>query len=92
MKSKLIVYELSNLDQYHKVLVNRTLFGYLDNSNKGAYQYRRVGILDKIPHLKLLRGAIIVRDKDQSKVVLALKGHKVQPKVFDIGVKQSMLH
>jgi len=92
MKAKLIVYELSELDQYHKVLVNRTLFGYLDNSNKGAYQYKRKGILDKIPHLRLLRGAIIVKNKDQSKVVLALKSHKVRPRVFDIGIKQTMLH
>jgi len=92
MKAKLIVYELSTLDQYHKVLVNRTLFGYLDNSNKGAYQYRRKGILDGILHFRLLRGAIIVKDKDQNKVVLALKNHKVKPKVFSIGVKQSMLH
>jgi hypothetical protein len=92
MKAKLIVYELSDLDQYHKVLVNRTLFGYLDNSNKGAYQYRRKGVLDKIPHFKLLRGAIIVKDKDRSKVVLALKNHKVRPKTFDISIKQSMLH
>jgi hypothetical protein len=92
MKAKLIVYELSDLDQYHKVLVNRTLFGYLDNSNKGAYQYRREGILDKIPHLRLLRGAIIVKGKDQKKVLLALKSHRVQPKVFEISIKQSILH
>ncbi|MBU4117090.1 MAG: hypothetical protein KKG94_05035 [Nanoarchaeota archaeon] len=92
MKAKLIVYELSDLDQYHKVLVNRTLFGYLDNSNNGAYQYKRDGILDKIPHLRLLRGAIIVKDKDQNKILLALKSHKVQPKVFEIGIKSSILH
>ncbi len=92
MKAKLIVYELSNLDQYHKVLVNRTLFGYLDNSNKGSYQYRRKGILDEIPHFRLLRGAVIVENKNQNKVILALKSHKIKPQVFDIGIKQSMLH
>ena len=92
MKAKLVVYELSDLDQYHKVLVNRTLFGYLDNSNKGSYQYRRKGILDEISHFRLLRGAIIVKDKDQKKVILALKSHKIKPQVFDISVKSSMLH
>jgi len=92
MKTKLIVYELSGLDQYHKVLVNRALFGYLDNSNKGSYQYKRKGILDEIPHSRLLRGAIIVRTADQNKVILTLKKHKVKPKVFDITVKQSMLN
>jgi hypothetical protein len=92
MKAKLIVYELSELDQYHKVLVNRNLFGYLDNSNKGSYQYRRKGILDEIPHFRLLRGAIIVEDKDKNKVILALKSHKIKPKLFDIEIKQSLLY
>lgn len=92
MKAKLIVYELSGLDQYHKVLVNRTLFGYIDNSNKGAYQYERKGVLDKVQHLRLLKGAIIIKIKDQNKVVSALKKHKVKPKVFDINIEQSMLH
>lgn len=92
MKAKLIVYELSDLDQYHKVLVNRALFGYMDNSNKGAYQYERKGILDKIKHLRLLKGAIIVEIKNQKKVVSVLKKHKVKPGVFDIGIKPSTLH
>jgi len=92
MRAKLIVYELSGLDQYHKVLVNRALFGYLDNSNKGNYQYRRKGILDEIPHLRLLRGAIVVKDIDKGEIISVLKSHKIKPKVFNIEVKHSMLH
>jgi len=92
MKAKLIVYELSNLNQYHKVLVNRALFGYIDNSNKGTYRYERKGILDKIQHIRLLKGAIIVKTKDQNKVLFILKKYNIKPYVFDIRVKPSMLH
>lgn len=92
MKAKLITYELSGLDQYHKVLLNRALFGYLDNSNKGAYQYKRKGILDKIPNFRLPKGALIVKDEDQNKILIILKKHKAKYKLFDISVKQSMLH
>jgi len=92
MKAKLITYKLSNLDQYHKVLVNRSLFGYTDNSNKGSYQYERRGVIAEIPHFKLLRGAIIVRNEDQKIISSVLKKHKVRHRVFDIIIKNTMLH
>lgn len=92
MRAKLIVYELTKLEQYHKVLVNRALFGFTDNSNKGSYMYKRGGVLSNLPHKRLIRGAIIVKDKDSKKVISVLQGYKVKPKVFDITVKPSILH
>ena len=92
MKAKLIIYELAKLEQYHKVLVNRALFGFTDNSNKGSYIYRRGGVLSNNPHVKLIRGAIIVKEKDGKKVTSVLHNYKVKPKVFDISIKQSLLH
>lgn len=92
MKAKLIIYELVKLEQYHKVLVNRALFGFTDNSNKGSYMYKRGGVLSNLPHKRLIRGAIIVKDKDSKKVISVLQSYKVNPKVFDIVVESSMLH
>lgn len=92
MKAKLIIYELAKLKQYHKVLVNRALFGFTDNSNKGSYLYKRGGVLSNIPHIRLTRGVIIVRKVDGSRVISVLNSYKVKPNVFDIIVKQSMLH
>lgn len=92
MKATLIAYKLANLKQYHKVLVNRALFGFTDNSNKGAYMYKRGGILSNLPHMKLIRGAVIVKKKDSAKVISVLHSYKVRTQVFDIIIKQSMLH
>ena len=92
MKAKLIIYKLTNLDQYHKVLVNRNLFGFIDNSNNNSYHYKRKGILKEIPNFRLPKGAIIVKEGDHIKVISILHKHKVKPKVFDISIKQSMLH
>jgi len=91
MKAKLIVYSITKLDQYHKVLVNRALFGFIDNSNKGQYQYKRRGILDKIPKFRLPKGAVIVKNGDQGKVISVLKKGKAKYDTYDIEVKQSML-
>ena len=92
MKAKLITYELSNLDQYHKVLVNRELFGYLDNSNKGRYQYRRKGILSNISYFKLVNGALIIKDNDKDKVTSILKKYKINYNILSIIPKKQMLN
>jgi len=92
MKAKLIIYELKKLEQYHKVLVNRALFGFTDNSNKGSYLYKRGGILSNIPHIRITRGVIVVRNVDGNRVISVLNSHKVKPKVFDITIKKSLLH
>jgi len=92
MRAKLIIYELTKLKQYHKVLVNRALFGFTDNSNKGSYLYKRGGVLSNIPHIRLIRGAIVVKKIDGNKVISVLKSYKVKPKVFDVTIKQSLLY
>jgi len=92
MKAKLIIYELAKLKQYHKVLVNRALFGFTDNSNKGSYIYKRGGVLSNIPHKRLIRGAIIVKEKDGKRVISVLHSYKIKPKIFDISIKQLVLH
>jgi hypothetical protein len=92
MKAKLIIYELSKLEQYHKVLVNRALFGFMDNSNKGSYLYKRGGVLSNLPHLRLIRGVIVVKAKDSSRIISVLESYKVKPKVFNISIESSMLY
>lgn len=92
MRARLIIYKLAKLEQYHKVLVNRALFGFTDNSNKGSYMYKRGGVLSNLPHMRLIKGAIIVKEKDSNKVISVLHSYKVKPKVFSIIIKESMLH
>jgi len=92
MRARLIIYKLAKLEQYHKVLVNRALFGFTDNSNKGSYMYKRGGVLSNLPHMRLIKGAIIVKEKDSKKVISILHSYKVKPKVFSITIKKSMLH
>lgn len=51
----------------------REFYGYMDKSNYGKYQYRRKGLLDRIPHIKLIRGAIIIQKGNCNKVTQFLK-------------------
>lgn len=54
----------------------RKLFwGYTDFSNKGQYRYFRKGLLSEIPHIKLIRSVIVVRNEDCDRIVEFLKNH-----------------
>lgn len=44
------------------------LYGQSVSSWGGKYRYRRTGILDGLPHRKLLRGVVIVHQSDLPKV------------------------
>lgn len=91
MKSKIIVYDLSKLDHYHKVLLNRAMFGFIDNSNNGAYRYSRKGILEGVLHKRLMKGALIAKMPDAKKILAVLKQHKANVYSYNISVKPSML-
>ena len=91
MKANLIVYDLTKLEHYHKVLFNRTLFGFTDNSNHGSYQYKREGILSKIDHLRLLKGAIIVKMSDIHKLIPSFKKYKIKYHTYDISINPNIL-
>jgi len=51
----------------------KAFYGQETSSHQGKYKYRRNGILDDIPHNKLIRGVIIVKSKDAGIVIDFLK-------------------
>lgn len=51
----------------------KAFYGQETSSHHGKYKYRRDGILDDIPHNKLIRGVIIVKSKDAGTVMEFLK-------------------
>jgi hypothetical protein len=49
------------------------LYGQAVSSWGGKYRYRKVGFLESIPHHKLYRGVILVRDEDIGSLLDFLK-------------------
>ena len=91
MKASLIVYDMSKLNQYSKIIINRTLFGYTNNSNNNQYHYKIKGLLSHIPCFRLPAGAVIVKKEDQSKIINVLKKNKAKYGTFSINVDNSLL-
>ena len=50
----------------------KRFYGQETSTKKGKYRYRRKGLLDQIPHRKLLRGVIIIRKSDLKTVMKLL--------------------
>ena len=50
----------------------KRFYGQETSTQKGKYRYRRKGLLDQIPHRKLLRGVIIIRKSDLETVMKLL--------------------
>ncbi len=62
----------------------KKLYGQATSSWKGKYTYRRPGLLDGIPHRKLLRGVVIVRRRDQARVLAFLAEWKALVEVREV--------
>ena len=69
----MLLYDLKNKSNVEKTHIIRSLFGYIDRSNKGSYTYNRKGLLSKFKYEKWDKSAILVRKKDEDDVKKILK-------------------
>lgn len=85
MIGKIIVFTIfknnnrKNIDQFCK-----KFYGQETSSHGGKYHYRRKGLLDGIPHIKLIRGVIIVSKENIDRVVQFLKEYNAEFYVRDV--------
>ncbi len=56
----------------------KLFYGQETSSHKGRYRYRREGLLDSIPHIRLIRGVVIVSKNDADRVVHFLKENRAE--------------
>ena len=56
----------------------KKFYGQNTSSHGGKYQYRRHGLLDNIPHIKLIGGVILVEKDFAEKVIDFLKEYNAE--------------
>jgi len=66
--------------------ITRKIYGYLDASNHGKYEYRRKGVLSNIPYEKISRGCILLEQKYEKKIIRELLDLGLKPKVIVIKI------
>jgi len=62
----------------------KKFYGQNTSSHGGKYQYRRQGLLDNIPHIKLMGGVIIVKKEFAEKVICFLKEYNAEFYIRDV--------
>jgi len=84
MRAKIICYSLKNMTSSTRVAFRRELYGFNDHSNNGKYSYRRKGVMNSIPHKKILDCVVIVKESDANKVLKSMKKFKVTTHAFQV--------
>ncbi len=69
----LLAFRLATYDRDGASELVKKLYGQRTSSHGGKYVYRRKGLLDEIPHVRLIRGVVIVRTEDATRVVEFLR-------------------
>lgn len=62
----------------------RKLYGRETTTHEGKYHYRTRGLLDEIPHRKLIRGVLIIRPEDEDRLVQFLEQYDAEYYTRDI--------
>lgn len=91
MKARLICYTLGKVDHQIRSRFKREFFGYMDKSNNSQYKYQRKGLLSEIPHSKPIRSTVIVKPKDETKIIKFLKRFKAEIKTYWIIINKNEL-
>lgn len=87
MEGKIVVFRIMrHADQKTTNEFCKKFYGQETSSH--GYTYRRKGLLDDIPHRKLIRGVLIFRDRDVSKVTEFLKSYGAEYHVRVIKLKR----
>lgn len=63
-------------------------YGQDKSSWGGKYHYHRHGLLDDIPHNKLLRGVVIIKNKDITEVLEFLKTYDAEVHIRTIELSE----
>jgi len=69
----LIAFRLARYDRDRASELAKRLYGQRTSSHGGKYVYRRKGLLDEVPHVRLIRGVVIVRTEDAARVAALLE-------------------
>ena len=73
MEGTLIAFSLTKYVRDKASGLVKRLHGQATSSHGGKCEYRRKGLLDEIPHRRLIRGVVVMRTEDVGRVVRLLE-------------------
>jgi len=87
---KIVAYRVDSVIK--SVELSRALHGYRDRSNRGRYVYARKGLLDRVPHLQLQKGVLLLREKDAQPLIELLHRYEAEYYVARLETSHTPTH
>jgi hypothetical protein len=85
MIGKIVIYRIyGGTNATERNLFCQHFFGQETSSHQGKYRYRRKGLLDHIPHRKLIRGVLIIPSEYSGEVVEFLDRYNAEVYIRDV--------
>ena len=85
MIGSIIVFRFKEKTEQKSInLFCKKFYGQDTSSHGGKYHYRRQGLLDNIPHIKLIGGVIIVTKDSAGKLIDFLREYEAEFYVRDV--------
>jgi len=81
----ILIYGFKSIIPKKRLYFNRQLYGYLDSSNFGAYNYFRKGILEPKSYERLGKGIVLLSKKPKD-LIKFLKFYKANYRIFKVVV------
>ncbi len=89
MNGTMILFQFTERTDHNTVnKFMQKFYGQDSTSGNGKYKYHRHGLLESIPHRKLLRGVLILRNEDAGKVLEFLGQYSLTLHVREIKLTQ----
>ena len=89
MNGTMILFQFTERTDHNTVnKFMQKFYGQDSTSGNGKYKYHRHGLLESIPHRKLLRGVLILRNEDAAKVLEFLGQYSLTLHVREIKLTQ----
>ncbi|KXA92136.1 hypothetical protein AKJ65_07995 [candidate division MSBL1 archaeon SCGC-AAA259E19] len=86
MIGKIILYTTKETEPKTVTKIHEKLFGKIQKSNYGRYEYEVEGILPKDGYVRPVRAVIIVKKEHHQKVTELFDSHDIKYRVFEIKV------
>ena len=89
MQGWIVAFQLpAKLPPAERVRFNHELWGRTTSSWGGKYRYKLPGLMQEVPHRRLIRGVFLVRTQDRDRVLAFLKKWKVVAHVREVRLDQ----
>ncbi len=79
----ILIYGFKSISPKKRLEFNRKLYGYLDHSNFGCYNYFRKGILKPKTFERLAKSVVLMNEKPKD-LIKFLKSYKANYRIFKV--------